>query len=48
MNEFIEKTYPLFRQWIKDSKGFATVDGVEQIKFWYEFLGLLKEHLGDK
>jgi hypothetical protein len=48
MNEFIEKTYPLFRQWVKETKGYATVDSIEQIKLWHEFLSLLKEQLNDK
>ena len=45
MNEFIEQTYPLFKQWVKETKGYAAIDGIEQIKLWHEFLGQIKEQV---
>lgn len=45
MNEFIDKFYPYFKQWVKQTKGYATVDGIDQIKLWHEFLETLKGHV---
>ena len=38
LDKTIETLYPLFQEWVRKIKGWATVDGISLIKAWYEFL----------
>ncbi len=42
LNMTIETLYPAFDEWVRKTKGFATI-GVtpEGLKLWYEYLGLV-------
>lgn len=44
LNELLDRTinalYPSFEEWCK-KRGYKAVDGIYQIKLWYEFLGII-------